>query len=148
MAYLGSFMRYKPSKSEWAKIAKVKCNNTTGIPIYGFLSLFTSSIWPILAHLWHINLQNLNDLDFDLSRSLNVKCDSVIGLPIYDFLLMFNSDLGPNSAPLLDIRLQNLSDLESDLSRSLKVKCDNVIGLATHGFLLIHIVITCLTLTL
>ncbi len=24
---------------------------------------------------------NLDDLDFDLSRSLNVKCDDVIGLP-------------------------------------------------------------------
>ncbi len=34
-------------------------------------------------------LQNLSDLDFDLSRSLKVKCDSVIGLHIYGFLLMF-----------------------------------------------------------
>ncbi len=37
-------------------------------------------------------LSNLNDLDFDLSRSLKVKCDGIIGLPVYGFLLMFNNN--------------------------------------------------------
>ena len=35
--------------------------------------------------------ENLNDLEFDLSRSLKVKFDSAIGLLIYGFHLMFNS---------------------------------------------------------
>ena len=89
--------------------------------------MFNSNIWPNAAPLQVIRLQNLSDLEFDLSRSLKVKCDSVIGLPIYAFLLMFNSSIWPNSAPLQDIRLQNLSDLKLGLSRSLKVKCDSVI---------------------
>ncbi len=49
-------------------------------------------------------LQNLSDVDFDLSRSLKVKCDSVIGLPIYGFLVVSNSNIWPSSAPLQDIR--------------------------------------------
>ncbi len=40
-----------------------------------------------------MRLQNLSDLDFDLSRSLKVKFDSAIGLPIYGFLFMFNSNM-------------------------------------------------------
>ncbi len=36
----------------------------------------------------YIALQDLSDLDFDLSRSLRVKCDSVIGFPMYAFLLI------------------------------------------------------------
>ncbi len=43
-----------------------------------------------LAPLQDIRLQNLNDLEFDLSRSLKVICDDVIGLSIYAFLLMLN----------------------------------------------------------
>ncbi len=46
----------------------------------------------------------LNDLNFDLSRSLKVKYDGGIGLVMYGFLLMFNSNLWPNLAPLRDIR--------------------------------------------
>ena len=53
-------------------------------------------------------LQNLSDLEFDLSRSYRVKCDSVIGHPIYVFLLMLNSNIWL----LYDIRLRHLSDLE------------------------------------
>ncbi len=78
--------------------------------------------------------QYLNDLDFDLSRSLKVKPIVAIRLPTYGFLLMFNCNIGSNSAPLQDIRLRNLSDLEFDLSRSLKVKSDGVIGLQIYGF--------------
>ena len=40
------------------------------------------------------SLENLGDLDFDLSRSLKVKSNGAIGLPIYGFLLMFNSNIG------------------------------------------------------
>ncbi len=49
--------------------------------------------------------ENLSDLDFDLSRSVNVKFDNAIGLAIYGFLLIVNSNIGPNSASLRDIRL-------------------------------------------
>ncbi len=109
--------------------------------------MVNSNIWSNSAPLQYIRLQNLSDLEFDLSRSLKVKCDSVIGLPIYNFPLMSNSNIWPNSAPLRNVRLQSLSDLEFDRSRSLEVKCHDVIGLVIHGFLLIYTVITCLTLT-
>ncbi len=57
---------------------------------------------PLDPHIWFpvddllrdIRLWNLNDLKFDLSRSLMVKCDSGIRLPIYGFLLMLNSNTG------------------------------------------------------
>ncbi len=42
-----------------------------------------SAVWQELT------LQNPNDLDFDLSRSLKVKYDGATALPIYDFLLVF-----------------------------------------------------------
>ncbi len=38
--------------------------------------------WPSSAHLRDISLQNLSDLDIDLSMLIKVKCDSVIGLGI------------------------------------------------------------------
>ncbi len=61
---------------------------------------------PNTALLRDINLQNMSDLDFNLSRSLKVKCESAIGFPIYGLLLVFNSNIVPNSASLQDIRLQ------------------------------------------
>ncbi len=50
--------------------------------------MFNSNIWPNSAPLQDIRLQNLSDLEFDLSRSLKVKCDDVIGLVIHGFLLI------------------------------------------------------------
>ncbi len=49
-----------------------------------------------MAPLRDIRLQNMSDIEFDLSRSLKVKSDGTVGLPIYGFLLMFNSNIGPN----------------------------------------------------
>ena len=72
-----------------------------------------------LGPLQDIRLQNLTDLEFDISMSLEDIWDDVIGLSIYAFLLMFNNNLCPNSAQ--NIRPRNLSDLEFDLLRSLKV---------------------------
>ena len=83
-----------------------------------------------------LTTQNVSNIYFDLSRSLNVKCDGIIKLPLYDFPLMINSYIGPNAVPLQDIRLEKLSDLDFDLSRSLTVKCDNAIRLPIYGFLL------------
>ena len=95
--------------------------------------MFISNIWPISAPLRCISVQNLSDVDTDLSRSLKVKCNHTNGLLTYAFLLRFNSNLCPNSAPLQDIRLRNLSDLEFDLSKSLEVRCDDVIGLSIYN---------------
>ncbi len=53
------------------------------------------------------SFQNLNDLDFDLSRSLKVKCSSAIILTIPGFLLIFNGNIWPNSASLRDIGFEN-----------------------------------------
>ena len=50
--------------------------------------MFNSNIWPNSAPLQNIMLQNMSDLNFDLSRSLKVKCD-VIGLSIYGFLFIY-----------------------------------------------------------
>ncbi len=98
---------------------QVKSDGAVEHPIYYFLLMFYSNIWPISAPLQHISLQNLSDLDYDLSRSPKVKCDGAKAIPIYDFLLVFNSNIWPNSALLRDVSLQNLSDLEIDLSISL-----------------------------
>ena len=49
---------------------KVKCDGVIGLPIYGFLLMFNSNIWPNSAPLLDISFQNLVDLDINLSRSL------------------------------------------------------------------------------
>ncbi len=112
------------------KVPKVKCSHATGLPIYGFLLRSTSNIWPTLAQVRHRSLQNLNDLDFDLSRSLRVKCDGAIGLPIYDFSYIYvKSYTWPNATPLRDINLRNLSYLDIDLSRSPRSNCIHTTGI-------------------
>ncbi len=60
------------------------------------LLMVNSNLWPNSAPLRDERLQNLGELDFDLSRSPKVKCDGAFGLPIYGFLLIFNSNIGPN----------------------------------------------------
>ena len=50
-----------------------------------------------MALLRDIKLQNLGDLEFDLSRSLKVKSNGAVGLPIYEFLLVSNSNYMSNS---------------------------------------------------
>ncbi len=51
-------------------------------------------LWPKLSVGSFIrqSLQNLNDLDFDFSRSPKVRWDGVIGFHIFDFLLVFNTN--------------------------------------------------------
>ncbi len=43
-----------------------------------------------------MRLQDLSDLDLDISMSLKVKFEGAVGLPIYVVLYMFNSNIGPN----------------------------------------------------
>ncbi len=40
--------------------------------------------------------QNVSDLNFDLSRSLNLKCDDNIRLPLYGVLFIVNSNIESN----------------------------------------------------
>ena len=49
------------------------------------------NIGPIEAPSRDIRPWNLDDLEFNLSRSLKVKSNGTIGLPMYDFLPMSNS---------------------------------------------------------
>ncbi len=52
-------------------------------------------------------LQNLGDLEFDLSRSLKVKSNGAVGLSIYDFLLVSNSNYMSKSRRLGVKAIQN-----------------------------------------
>ncbi len=90
--------------------SKVKCDRVIGLPIYGFLLMFNSNIRPNSAPLRDITcirLQNLGDLEFDLSRSLKVICDSVIGLPICFPIDIYNNHMS-NSHHLALIATQNV----------------------------------------
>ncbi len=49
------------------------------------------TLCPDSAPLRDIMLQNMRDLDFDISRSPRVKCDSAIGIPVYCFLVVSNN---------------------------------------------------------
>ena len=77
----------------------------------------------------------MNDLEFDLSRSLKVKVDDGIRKPTYDFILVNNSKYMPICSILQDIANENMHDLEFDLARSLKVKVDGAIRRLTHDVL-------------
>ncbi len=90
-----------------------------------------------IVNFWHIYVYhsgsyhwNLDDLDFDLARSLKVKSNCAVGLTICDFLLRYKSNYMSISHRLGNLKSWNLSDLDFDLSRSLKVKSDDVIRLA------------------
>ncbi len=47
---------------------KIIFDSVTGLPIYGFLLMFHSSILPNSIPLRDMNFQNLSDLDIGLSR--------------------------------------------------------------------------------
>ncbi len=70
------------------------------LPIYDLLLVFYSGIWLNRAPLQDISLQNLNDLESDLSRSLTITCQCERCIPTYDFLLGLNSNIRPNSDAL------------------------------------------------
>ncbi len=72
-----------------------KCDGTIGLPIYCFILVPNSNIWPNSTHLRDIKLQRLSDLDFELPRLLKVKSDCAVGLPI-SFPINFYSNIGPD----------------------------------------------------
>ncbi len=73
---------------------KVKYYGTTELPTYGFLLMFDNTYGRTRSYgsLWDIRLQNLSDIEFDLSGSPNVNGWGALNSPIYDFLLMYNSN--------------------------------------------------------
>ncbi len=56
---------------------------------HDWVLVFKGNTWLDSAPLREIILQRVNNVEFDLSRSLEVKCAGAIGLTIYAFLLMF-----------------------------------------------------------
>ncbi len=71
--------------------------------------------------------QNLNGLDFDLSRSRGVKYIVGVKFPTLDFIFRLNSNTLPNSAPLQTTNLRNPDNPDFDLSMPLNVKCNVVV---------------------
>ena len=77
-------MIYNASKCDLefdlSRSLKVKCEDFIGFSLYAFLLMFNSNIhvFGITAPLQYIRLQNVSDLEFDLSRPFKVECDSVI----------------------------------------------------------------------
>ncbi len=52
---------------------KVKSGGTVGLLLYGFLIYVMCNIWPNSALLQDIRLQNLSDLDFNLSFQVHLR---------------------------------------------------------------------------
>ncbi len=52
-----------------------------------------NSIWPNSAPLRDASLENLSDVDFDLSRLLKVNCHGAIRLSTYNFNLVFITNI-------------------------------------------------------
>ena len=67
---------------------KVKYDTVIGLPIYNFLLVFNSSIWPNSASLRDISCQNVSDLNIDLSTSLK----SNVITSIYSPYMFYFSD--------------------------------------------------------
>ena len=91
----------------------------------------------ICCILQDIANENMQDLEFDVSRSLKVKVDGTVWKPTYYFLLVKSKYL-PICSILWDKATQNMHDLEFDLLRSLKVKVDGTISKPTYDFLLVN----------
>ena len=73
---------------------KVKYHDSViELPIYTFLLVSNSNMWPNSDPLRDISHRNLSDLHFYLSRSLKVKWDVAAGLRMCNFLLVFNSNM-------------------------------------------------------
>ncbi len=54
--------------------------------------MFTNNVYQNRAPLQDISLQNLSDLEFDLSRPFKVKSYGATGLPIYRILILSNRE--------------------------------------------------------
>ncbi len=90
---------------------KVRCDSVIGFPMYYFLLVFNSYIWPNSVPLWDISSKTEWPWHWPFKVN-DVKCNRINGLPLYAFLLTFISNIWPNSALLQDIRLRNVHDLD------------------------------------
>ena len=63
--------------------------------MYDFL-LVTSNNYMPTSSTWDIAIQNMQDLEFDLTRSLKVESDGAIRKSTYDFLLENISEVYAN----------------------------------------------------
>ncbi len=78
MAELSSFTRYKPSslaKIQFGLSGSLKVESDCAIgpaPIFAFILVFNSNLWPVLLHLRDKSIHPLSDLDLKLLRSLVV----------------------------------------------------------------------------
>ena len=77
----------------------------------------------------------MNDLDFDLPRSLQVNSNGANWKPIHDFLSITNSKFGPICKRFQVAALWNMLDLDFDLSRSFQVKANGAIRKSIYDFL-------------
>ncbi len=85
MAFLGSFMTYKPSQLsdldfDLQRSLRVKWHGDVGLCMYELILVVNNNIWPYEADLWDIRQQN-RDLDIDLSRSLKSNIIAPIHSP-------------------------------------------------------------------
>ncbi len=69
--------------------------------------MVSSNIWPSTALLRDISLENVSDLELDLSRAPKVKSNGAVGLPIYDFPLVLTSNCISKSHRLGVIAIRN-----------------------------------------
>ena len=82
--YLQYFMRYSHSNYVWPwvchfKVTKVEVDASIRKPTYDFLLVNNFNYMPICSILWDIASQNVHDLEFDLSKSLDAE---VIMVPL------------------------------------------------------------------
>ena len=77
----------------------------------------TSNNYMPTCSILDLAIQNIHDLEFDLSRSLKVKVYREIRMPTYYFLLLNNSKYIDICSILGDTATQNMHDLEFDISR-------------------------------
>ncbi len=71
---------------------KVICDGAIRLPIYSFLLVFNSNIWPNRVPLHDTNLlQILSGIEFDILKVIQSENNGTIGLPIYDFPSMSNN---------------------------------------------------------
>ena len=67
---------------------------------------------PIFSILWDMTIQNIHNLEFDLSRLPKVEVNVAIRKPTYDFLLVNYGKYMLICSILGDIATQNMCDLE------------------------------------
>ena len=74
--------------------------------MYDFLLVTSNNCMPTPS-TWDIAIQNMQELEFDLTRSLKVKSDGAIKKSTYDFLSENISQYMPICSNLRDIPIQN-----------------------------------------